>query len=59
LSNAFISAGGEVPLAEAWTEISALPVAGPRQSDESDGALVVVIDDEPLVLEGMCGIFHS
>lgn len=48
----------EVPLSEALQKISAEPVVKPERVPPAS-KLVVVIDDDPLVLEGMSGIFRS
>jgi signal transduction histidine kinase/CheY-like chemotaxis protein len=49
----------EVPLTEAGRKISAEPVAKPERAKPAASKLVVVIDNDPLVLEGMSGIFRS
>ena len=48
-----------VPMVAARAEVVALraPVRAPL--DISRGKLVIAIDDDPLVLEGMCGLFRS
>jgi CheY-like chemotaxis protein/anti-sigma regulatory factor (Ser/Thr protein kinase) len=48
-----------VPLAAARPEIAKLPAPARTLIDVPNGKLVVVIDDDPLVLEGMGGLFRS
>lgn len=49
-----------VPMAKSRImKTSAVPALAPHQLDLSNGKLVVVIDDDPLVLEGMGGLFRS
>jgi signal transduction histidine kinase len=48
-----------VPRVAARPEISESPAPAHPLMDASDRKLVVVIDDDPLVLEGMCGLFRS
>ncbi|HUC49241.1 MAG TPA: ATP-binding protein [Xanthobacteraceae bacterium] len=49
----------DVPLSEAHQKASAEPALQPDRSRPPAKKLVVVIDDDPLVLEGMSGIFRS
>jgi len=48
-----------VPRVAARPEIGESPAPAHPLMDASDRKLVVVIDDDPLVLEGMCGLFRS
>jgi len=48
-----------VPRVAAQPEIGESPAPAHPLIDASDRNLVVVIDDDPLVLEGMCGLFRS
>ena len=48
-----------VPRVAARPEIVESPAPAHPLMDASDRNLVVVIDDDPLVLEGMCGLFRS
>jgi signal transduction histidine kinase/ActR/RegA family two-component response regulator len=48
-----------VPQVAARPEIGEPPAPAHPLMDASDRNLVVVIDDDPLVLEGMCGLFRS
>jgi signal transduction histidine kinase/ActR/RegA family two-component response regulator len=48
-----------VPRVAARPEIDESPAPAHPLMDASDRNLVVVIDDDPLVLEGMCGLFRS
>jgi signal transduction histidine kinase/ActR/RegA family two-component response regulator len=48
-----------VPRVAARPEIAESPSVAHPLMDGSDRKLVVVIDDDPLVLEGMCGLFRS
>ncbi len=48
-----------VPLVDARPEIGESPAPAHPLIDASDRKLVVVIDDDPLVLEGMGGLFRS
>ena len=48
-----------VPRVAARPEIGEWPAPAHPLMDASDRKLVVVIDDDPLVLEGMCGLFRS
>jgi signal transduction histidine kinase/CheY-like chemotaxis protein len=48
-----------VPRVAARPEVGEPPAPAHPLMDASDGKLVVVIDDDPLVLEGMCGLFRS
>jgi len=48
-----------VPMVRAPAEIVKAPVSGRTRFDASNGKLVVVIDDDPLVLEGMGGLIRS
>jgi len=48
-----------VPLVAARPEISESPAPAPPLVDASCGKLVVIIDDDPLVLDGMGGLFRS
>jgi signal transduction histidine kinase len=49
----------DVPLGQEQHGRSEAPGAAPIQSGSAAGKLVVVIDDDPLVLEGMSGILRS
>src|SRR5262249_42856306 len=46
-----------VPRVAARPKISESPAPAYPSMDASDRKLVVVIDDDPLVLDGMCGLF--
>src|SRR3984893_17398671 len=46
-------------MVKAQMKTSAVPAPVPQQLDLSKGKLVVVIDDDPLVREGMGGLFRS
>src|SRR5215831_8526995 len=48
-----------VPRVAARPEIAESPTPAHPLMDASDRKLVVLIDDDPLVLEGMCGLFRS
>jgi signal transduction histidine kinase/ActR/RegA family two-component response regulator len=48
-----------VPRVAARPEIGESPAPAHPLMDASDRKLVVLIDDDPLVLEGMCGLFRS
>jgi signal transduction histidine kinase len=48
-----------VPLVAARAEAAELPALVRAPVDSSSGKLVVVIDDDPLVLDGMGGLFRS
>src|SRR5262245_60424977 len=48
-----------VPRVAARPEIGEPPAPAHPLMDASDRNLVVVIDDDPLVLEGVCGLFRS
>jgi signal transduction histidine kinase len=48
-----------VPRVAARPEIGESPTPAHPSMDASDRKLVVLIDDNPLVLEGMCGLFRS
>src|SRR5262245_27379954 len=48
-----------LPRVAARPEIGESPAPAYPLMDASDRNLVVVIDDDPLVLEGMCGLFRS
>src|SRR5712692_8500907 len=48
-----------VPMVHAPAETVKPPVSGRTRFDASNGKLVVVIDDDPLVLEGMGGLIRS
>jgi signal transduction histidine kinase/CheY-like chemotaxis protein len=48
-----------VPRVAARPEIGESPAPAHPLMDACDRKLVVVIDDDPLVLEGMCGLFRS
>jgi signal transduction histidine kinase/CheY-like chemotaxis protein len=49
----------EIPVADSVARIVPQPVAEPRRLDISSGKLVAVIDDDPMVLEGMGGLLRS
>jgi len=48
-----------VPRVAARLEVGESPAPAQPLMDASDRKLVVVIDDDPLVLEAMCGLFRS
>src|SRR5215831_3959512 len=48
-----------LPRVAARPEIGESPAPAHPLMDASDRKLVVLIDDDPLVLEGMCGLFRS
>jgi signal transduction histidine kinase len=48
-----------VPMVKAQVKAAAVPAPAPQRLDLSSGKLVVVIDDDPLVREGMGGLFRS
>lgn len=48
-----------VPTAKARVESASPPSAAPSRFNLSNGKLVLVIDDDPLVLEGMGGLLRS
>jgi len=48
-----------IPMVRARAETVKPPVPGRTRFDASNGKLVVVIDDDPLVLEGMGGLIRS
>jgi signal transduction histidine kinase/CheY-like chemotaxis protein len=48
-----------VPRVAARPEVGESPAPAHPFMDASDRKLVVLIDDDPLVLEGMCGLFRS
>lgn len=48
-----------VPMVPTQEKTSSPPVIAPARLDQSSGKLVVVIDNDPLVLEGMAGILRS
>jgi signal transduction histidine kinase/ActR/RegA family two-component response regulator len=48
-----------VPIVPAQEKTSAPPIPARSQLDRSNGKLVLVIDNDPLVLEGMGGILRS
>jgi CheY-like chemotaxis protein len=48
-----------VPIVPARTESNRPPAANSARPDKMDGRLVVLIDDDPLVREGMGGLFRS
>jgi CheY-like chemotaxis protein len=48
-----------VPIVSAREESTRRPVTSAAPPDMMDGRLVVIIDDDPLVLEGMGGLFRS
>jgi CheY-like chemotaxis protein len=48
-----------VPLAQSHSAIAAPPISPPTHADALSGKLVVVIDDDALVLESMCGLLKG